>query len=129
MSFADIINDINIVDGSDKCFVYKDGSILNDCSGQRRYYCIFDKILDNPGSNVAPPDFVAGTGICGIPDPPPSSSLMILNSEQPDPMCIGSKATYVCDVGGVNVREVCMIFILTLNKTVRLFHSKVCCNF
>ena len=95
----------------DKCFAYTNGEIQNDCSGkQYKYYCIIDK--NGPSSNVATPDFLAGNGICDSAslEDPPSESLMILDIEQPDPMCIGSKAKYVCDAGGVNVREVCLIF-------------------
>ena len=39
-------------------------------------------------------------------DDPPTDALMILDTEQPEPMCKGAKAKYVCDAGGVNVREV-----------------------
>ena len=39
-------------------------------------------------------------------DDPPADALMILDTEQPEPMCKGTKAKYVCDAGGVNVRQV-----------------------
>ena len=56
---------------------------------------------------AAEPNYISGTFTCPMPsDAPPTDSLMILDTEQPEPMCKGAKAKYICDAGGVNVREV-----------------------
>lgn len=54
----------------------------------------------------AKPHYLPESLVCGAPNAPPTDSKMLLNSSQPDLMCPGSKARYVCNAGGVNVREV-----------------------
>jgi hypothetical protein len=53
------------------------------------------------------PDYTAGTFTCSSTLPTvPSGILMAENTSQPEIMCPGQKARYICASPGINIREV-----------------------
>lgn len=67
----------------------------------------FEKYCNNDQLNaVAQPNYLAGTFTCGPPNEPPTETNLALNSSQPVVMCLGQQARYICEAGGINIREV-----------------------
>ncbi len=94
------------ISGSGTCFRKLGGKIVNkDCNEDDLYkQCVFLMNVPNDKNSAGPADFNAGEALCSDPETPPSQTLMRLSDDQPALKCIGTKAKFECDAGGVNVR-------------------------
>lgn len=113
-----------IVDSDDKCFRKGyGGQLLNEpCDDLHLGYCVFhsDEPLDVSLANVVTPQHLPGSFVCPNPGNAPSSSNFVLSTDLPDPLCIGTKVTYDCDAGGINVRDVSFERISIATQTLLL---------
>ena len=94
------------VDDESPCFYLKGDKVKDkDCDRHKNGECIISYANQAGKSNTVTKDYFHTEFICGLLDPAPGYALMVIDADQPDPMCIGDKAKYVCNAGGVNVRS------------------------
>ena len=95
------------VDDESPCFYLKGDKVKDKpCDHEKKGVCIISYDNLPAKSNAVPKDYSHTEFVCDTPDPPPGNTLLQVDSEQPNPMCIGDKARYKCNAGGVNVRGV-----------------------
>lgn len=100
-----------ISDGDqNKCFAHlleRGNRMIRNVPCERKYKVIcsfpYGSTIESP--NIAAPNALVGDATCGNPMEAPIETMLELDVEEGDLFCTGSEINYVCNAGGVNVRQ------------------------